>query len=119
VVTGAIKAGLNIINAAARVSTVKRFVYLSSTVAAITVRLNERITVGIDQFNEFAKRVAWEPPPYDGRGPHVYGASKAETEEALWKFVRDENPGFTFNTGTTPTLFFCIVFAGAECDSIT
>lgn len=102
VITGAIQSALNVIKAAAAVSTIKRFVYLSSTAAAYTVNIEEDITIRVDRFNEWAKRKAWEPPPYDGRGPHVYEASKAETEEALWKFVREERPRFTFNTGSIP-----------------
>ena len=30
---------------------------------------------------------------------HVYGASKAESERAGWKFVKENNPGFVFNAG--------------------
>jgi hypothetical protein len=111
VITGAVESGLNVIKAAARTPTVKRFVYLSSTVAAITVRLEENITVGVNQFNDYAKKKAWEPPPYDGRGPRVYEASKAETEEALWKYVQLENPPFTFNTGNCSNVFSYVGFA--------
>lgn len=116
VITGAVKAGLNVVKAAARVPTVKRFVYLSSTAAAYTVKLEEEVLVGVDQFNEWAKSKAWEPPPYHGRGPRVYEASKAATEEALWKFVRDQQPGFTFNAGSLSVLsqdLWCLLTVGS------
>lgn len=100
VIPTAVESGLNIIRAATRYPKIRRFVYLSSTVAAVTVKLETAMTVDNDQFNEFAKQKAWEPAPYDGRGPHVYAASKTQTEEALWKFVQIEKPSFTFNTGS-------------------
>jgi hypothetical protein len=49
-------------------------------------------------WNEADFKAAWAPPPYnDDRKWAVYGSSKMEAERALWKFVKEQKPGFVVN----------------------
>lgn len=100
VVTGSIQATMEIVKEAAKVSSVKRFVYTSSSTAATNPAPGVEKTVKVDTFNEETVKQAWAPPPYEAdRAFAVYGASKTQAEQALWKFMEEEKPGFVLNTG--------------------
>lgn len=44
-------------------------------------------------------RAAWdEATPAENKPFHVYAASKTEGERAAWKWVKENQPGFTFNS---------------------
>ncbi|KAF7557932.1 hypothetical protein G7Z17_g327 [Cylindrodendrum hubeiense] len=99
---------LGLLQAAAREPSVKRFVY-TSTVGAVYSPLAQGgvpITLTKDSWNDAAVKAAWAPPPYEPqRAILVYAASKVEAERAMFKFVNDENPGFT---ATAVNPFFVI-----------
>jgi nucleoside-diphosphate-sugar epimerase len=100
VVTPVINATVNLAKAAAKFPSIKRFVYTSSSMAVATPQPNKEFTVTDKTWNESSVEAAWAPPPYDrSRGFIVYGASKTQAEQALWKFVEDEKPSFVLNTG--------------------
>ncbi|KAK5052093.1 hypothetical protein LTR84_002897 [Exophiala bonariae] len=88
----------NVLEAAAKEGSVKRFVYTSSVAAAAMPIPNTKWHMDKTSWNDLAVQIAWAPPPYDGRGPLVYSAAKTESEKSLWKFVGDENPRFAVNT---------------------
>ncbi|KAK7429491.1 hypothetical protein QQZ08_004084 [Neonectria magnoliae] len=89
---------LSILKSAAQAASVKRFTLTSSS-TSVYLPVGEKTTVDADTFNEKALELAWAPPPYtEDRSFAVYAASKTEAEVALWKFVKEEKPGFVANT---------------------
>jgi nucleoside-diphosphate-sugar epimerase len=100
VVTPVVKASLNIIKAAANFPGIKRVVYTSSSMAAASPFPDKEFVVDAKTWNESSVEVAWKPPPYEpSRGFDVYGASKTQAEQALWKFMEEEKPNFVLNCG--------------------
>lgn len=100
-ITPTIKRGLAVLKTAATIPTVKRFVYTSSSTAVTLPYPNKEFTIETDTWDDPCIELAWAPPPYEpSRGYVVYAASKTQTEQAMWKFVIEEKPGFVFNTGT-------------------
>lgn len=96
-----IASAINALEAAGRESTVRRFVYCSSTTAAANAGNGTRSKVTADSWNMAAFTAAWEPPPYTiDRAWAVYAAGKMQTEQAVWKWHRDRRPNFVLNCGT-------------------
>ncbi|KAF2670264.1 NAD(P)-binding protein [Microthyrium microscopicum] len=95
VVTGA----LNALKAAAREPSVKRVVLTSSSTAAASPQPNKVFTMDENTWNGSAVEAAWAPPPYEGlqRRLDVYSASKTQSEQAAWKFMKEEKPDFVLN----------------------
>jgi nucleoside-diphosphate-sugar epimerase len=91
---------LNALKAAASEPSVKRVVLTSSSTAAASPQPNKVFTIDPDTWNETAVQAAWAPPPYEGlqRRLDVYSASKTQGEQAAWKFMKDNKPGFVLNT---------------------
>lgn len=107
VITPTIAGALNALEAAAQESHVKRFVYTSSTVAAVSAGTGTRTEVTSDSWNMSAFLTAWQPPPYDDdRAWAVYASSKLQTEQAVWRWYSDHRPQFTLNTGKILSLPF-------------
>jgi nucleoside-diphosphate-sugar epimerase len=99
VITQAVNSILNLLHAAARQSSVKRFVYTSSIGAVYSPKGGVRATVTNDSWNVAAVEAAWAPPPYEmQRAPKVYAASKVEAEKAMFEFITNEHPGFVANS---------------------
>lgn len=95
VVNGAINAA----SSAAKHSSVKRFVYTSSSSAITAPKPNVEFTISTDDWNTDQVEEAWKPPPYErGREWVVYAASKTQAEQAMWTFVKEREPGFVLNT---------------------
>jgi nucleoside-diphosphate-sugar epimerase len=94
-----VEGSLNALRAAASEPSVKRVVLTSSSTAVLSPQPNKEIVVTTDTWNDGAIKDAWAPPPYEGlqRRLDVYSASKTEGEQAAWKFVKDNKPGFVFN----------------------
>jgi hypothetical protein len=78
---------------------VKRFVFTSSSTAAVNPVPNKKFDIDESSWNQFAIDRAWAPPPYTepDRAWCVYGASKAQGEQAVWKFVKEQKPHFECN----------------------
>ncbi|KAJ9615281.1 hypothetical protein H2200_001356 [Cladophialophora chaetospira] len=91
---------LNALRAAAAESSIKRFVLTSSSTAAISPTPNVEFSADESTWNEEAIKAAWAPPPYEGeqRKLDVYSASKTQGEQAAWKFMKEQKPGFVLNT---------------------
>ena len=99
VVPGVVKGAVNAAASAAKQISVKRFVYTSSSVAITAPKPNVEFTISTDDWNEKDVEAAWKPPPYEkGRAWAVYGASKTQAEQELWKFAKEHKPGFVLNT---------------------
>lgn len=91
-----------LLEAAAKEPSVKRFVLTSSSSAALTPKPNVDQTATVDSWNNEAVDVAFNkkgqnigPNPY---GFIVYAASKTQGERALWKFMKEQKPGFVANS---------------------
>lgn len=98
-VPAVVKGVLNSLAAAAKEPTVKRVVITSSSVAATSPKPNVEFSVDPGTWNEEATKRAWAPPPYEGtqRRLDVYSAQKTQAEQAGWKWMRDNKPGFVLN----------------------
>ena len=95
-----VEAALTVCRSAARESSIKRFVFTSTFWAAAfpTPGVSDTIT-NLDTWNEAARHEALAPPPYEtDRVIAVYCAAKAEAEQAVWKFVKDEKLPWAVNS---------------------
>ncbi|KAH8658582.1 hypothetical protein BGZ61DRAFT_486186 [Ilyonectria robusta] len=89
---------LSLLRAAAAQPSVRRVVYTSTAAAAVMPMPGVEGQIGRDSWNDAAVQAAWAPPPYEGsRSLVTYIASKVEAEKAVWKFAKEQNPGFTVN----------------------
>ncbi len=110
VIPQVISAATNVLKAAFAEPGVYRFVYLSSCSAAL---LSSTDTPGIiiteQSWCEELVRDAWAPPPYEpSRGLQVYAASKAQGEQAVWKYYNEhryERPDLVVNTGQSQSCY--------------
>ncbi|KAM5346115.1 hypothetical protein ACJ41O_009120 [Fusarium nematophilum] len=90
--------GLNLLRSAAKSGDVRRFVLTSSCAAATSPRRGNWPTISSDTWNEEAIAEAWAEPPYlPDRGFAVYAASKAQAENEMWKWYRENKPRFVLN----------------------
>ncbi|KAK6606751.1 aldehyde reductase protein [Botrytis cinerea] len=92
-------AGVNsILNSAAAEPSVKRFVITSSSIAAAKPTPNKEFYIDENTWNDEDVEAAYAPPPYDpSRSWIVYGASKVESERAVWKYMKEKKPAFVAN----------------------
>ncbi|KAI0467425.1 hypothetical protein F4859DRAFT_243157 [Xylaria cf. heliscus] len=103
VIPGAVEYALNALKAAYAEPRITRFVFCSSSTAAVlSVAGRPGIVVTEATFNEDAVRDAWAPPPYTPeRSQAVYSASKTLAEQAIWKYYRENahrRPDMVVNT---------------------
>lgn len=98
----------NALKSAYKEASVKRFVLTSSSSTCyLAVGSADPSVPGIkvtaDTWNESALKAAWADPPYTpDRGARVYAASKTESEQAVWKYHkenRNRRPDLVVNTG--------------------
>lgn len=98
---------------------VKRFVYTSSSTAALNPIPNKEIEFDEKTWNEECITRAWAPPPYqDSRKWDVYGASKTQAEQELWKFAKEKKPHFEVNA-VLPNANFGPIFDPENQDAST
>ncbi|GJN86896.1 NAD dependent epimerase/dehydratase [Purpureocillium lilacinum] len=106
VIPPAIAGALNALKAAYAQPSVKRFVLTSSSTAAYLPDSGGNgaapIDITTETWNEDAIRRAWADPPYTPeRASFVYAASKAQAEQRVWEFHRENRhrrPDLTVNT---------------------
>lgn len=98
VVPQVIAGAVNAAESAAKEPSIKRFVYTSSSVAITTPKPNKKFEISINDWNEEDVKIAWADPPYTSeRSYSVYAASKTQGEQAIWKFAKEQKPGFVIN----------------------
>ncbi|KAK4507430.1 hypothetical protein PRZ48_001165 [Zasmidium cellare] len=103
VITPTIAGALNALEAAAQEAHVKRFVYCSSTVAAVSSGTGTKTEVTSDSWNMSAFLTAWQPPPYDdNRAWAVYASSKLQTEQASLTNLNPVLPGTLWGKQLAP-----------------
>lgn len=90
-------AGLNALKACAKTPSVKRFVNTSSAFATTMPRPHDEKEFYVDKntYNDDALAEAKTDTPR--KNIMVYCAMKSEAEKAMWKWVEENKPGFTFN----------------------
>jgi nucleoside-diphosphate-sugar epimerase len=99
VVTPVLNSVKNLLEVAAAEPSIKRFVYTSSSIAATYPNPHEKVLVDSSSWNHAAVDAAWKPPPYNqDRMWIVYAASKLQSEQACFDFVKEKKPGFVLNT---------------------
>lgn len=106
-VENAAKSVRDLLDLAAQEPSVKRVVLTSSQAACISPVAGVPYEITVNTWNETALKAAHEPftpteqtdmATYVGRGMNVYAARKLATERAGFDFVKEKQPGFTFNT---------------------
>ncbi|KAJ6171418.1 hypothetical protein N7470_000485 [Penicillium chermesinum] len=99
-----IAGALNALKAAYSEPSVKRFVLTSSSTAAVGLLDEPGTIVTEDKYNEKAIKKAWDGPPYEpSHSIIVYEASKAQSEQEVWKYHKEhqaKRPDLVVNTGT-------------------
>jgi len=102
VINGVVHGTEAFLKAAAKQESVKRFVLTSSSTAALVPQPNKEFSVSVDTWDDEAVDAAWNRKGQSlGVNPYpfvVYSASKTEGERALWRFVKEEKPGFVVNS---------------------
>ena len=92
---------LSVLKSAAK-ERVQRFVLTSSANAAMSSRPNHPVFITADTWNEEGVQLAFNLPQELSeveRGLAVYGASKVKGEQALWKWVEENQPRMVVNSG--------------------
>ena len=99
VIPAVVDGALNAATSAAKQTSVKRFVYTSSSTAISAPKPNVEFTISTDDWNKEDVEAAWKPPPYEAeRAWATYGASKTQAEQEMWKFMKEHKPSFVLNT---------------------
>jgi nucleoside-diphosphate-sugar epimerase len=99
VITPMVKGVRNLLETASKEKSVKRFVFTSSNRAALNPIPGKKASVHANLWNDSAIESAWRPPPYEAdRIWDVYAALKAQVEQEVWRFAKEENPKFVVNT---------------------
>ncbi|KAL4885430.1 hypothetical protein BJY04DRAFT_179708 [Aspergillus karnatakaensis] len=117
VITPTVEALRRLLDAANKEQSVKRFVFTSSDQAASNRSTTKEIPINEDTWNDEAIEAAWKPPPYEAeRGWDVYSALKAQVEQEMWRFSREENPRFVVNS-VLPTYTIGTIFDEQQAGS--
>ncbi|KAH7084154.1 NAD dependent epimerase/dehydratase [Paraphoma chrysanthemicola] len=101
-ITGYTNGILNALRAAANEPTVKRFVLTSSSAATPILDTESEGSIAYDGWNDEAVKQAWTPPFTPEKTWMVYGASKVQGEQTVFKFVKEQKPQFQASTIVTP-----------------
>lgn len=96
---GSVDTNLTLLKSAAKESTVKAVTITSSSMSQYSQTPNKKWTIDQNTWNEDALSHAYDKPYKQENLWPVYAASKVVGEREAWKFVRENNPSFTFNTG--------------------
>ncbi|KAL7917176.1 hypothetical protein ACQKWADRAFT_324866 [Trichoderma austrokoningii] len=93
------KAARNILEAAMKQSSIKRFVLTSSSSAAYFANLSQKVIITEESWNEVALQAAYSTStPHEQMPFIVYAASKLESERTAWGWFKHNQPDFEMNT---------------------
>ncbi|KAG8525925.1 uncharacterized protein KY384_000687 [Bacidia gigantensis] len=112
VIPGVVQGIRDVLESALSEPSVKRFVFTSSSTAATNPKPDVSFSIPGDMWNAETVEQAWAPPPYTpDRKWDVYGASKTQAEQELWKFVNDHKKdiGFVANAILPNAMFGRII----------
>ncbi|KAE8319169.1 hypothetical protein BDV41DRAFT_521331 [Aspergillus transmontanensis] len=107
IISKSVATTLSVLEAAAKHDTVTQFVLTSSASAASFPQPDQPgIIIDSNTWNDSAVRSARDPSvPVAQKSYLVYAASKTESEREAWKWVKQNKPGFDFNTVLPDTNF--------------
>ncbi|KAF5252551.1 hypothetical protein FANTH_2445 [Fusarium anthophilum] len=114
VIEDTIKSNLYLLEAAAKVPSVKSVVITSSLAACALPTTGEPYKIDVTTWSTDAIDKTSEP--WDGQGDPrwhgivLYGAAKARSEQAAFAWVREHKPSFSFNT-VVPNVNFAIAIS--------
>lgn len=91
-----VNGGLNALRSCAKSPSVKRVVFTSSSLAATFPKPNIEFSIDENSYNEEAVEEVKKDAAKQGL--YIYSAMKTEAEKAMWKWMRENKPGFVFNT---------------------
>lgn len=91
----AVDTALNALEACAKQSSMKRFVYASSSFAATQPKPDVDFRTATDAYNDEAVARNQEP---GADGETVYSASKAEADRAIYRWVKENKPSLVVNS---------------------
>jgi nucleoside-diphosphate-sugar epimerase len=98
-IPGSVNSDLSVLNSAAKEPSVKAVVLTSSSWAQSIPQPNKKFNIDKDTWNEWAAEHAYDKPYGADKLMTVYAASKVLGERACWKFMKENNAGFVFNSG--------------------
>lgn len=99
VITEVISSAHSILDSAMQSPSVKSFVYTGSTGALAPAVFNVAQKLDETSYNEEAVEKAWAPPPYTmDRAMSVYGASKTQAEQAVFKYATERKAPFVVSS---------------------
>lgn len=104
VIPFAVDFAVNALEAAYKEPSVKRFIFTSSSAAAVVSSPDiPAANITEDSWTDFIVDAAWADPPYTQEREMVtYAASKNQAEKAVWKYHKENSqkrPDLTVNTG--------------------
>lgn len=119
VIPEVVAGALSVLKSASRTPSVKRVVYTSSAITTGFPQPNTPLVTTPQSWNTAASTLAWAPGPYeeDRKWP-VYAASKTEAEQACWKYMEEEKPGFEFSTVLPCTNFGASLLKGQVAETL-
>ncbi|EHK47846.1 hypothetical protein TRIATDRAFT_217087 [Trichoderma atroviride IMI 206040] len=89
----------NILEAASKQPSIKRFVLTSSSSAAYFPNPSQKVIITEETWNEVALQAAYSAATPPEQKPFiVYAASKLESERAAWEWFKHSQPKFEMNT---------------------
>ncbi|OBT41210.1 hypothetical protein VE00_08096 [Pseudogymnoascus sp. WSF 3629] len=103
VIPFAVDFAVNALQAAYKEPSVKRFIFTSSSAAAVVSSPDiPAANITEDSWTDYVVDAAWADPPYtQERAMVTYAASKNQAEKAVWKYHKEnrhERPDLTVNT---------------------
>lgn len=109
VIPFAVDFAVNALQAAYKEPSVKRFIFTSSSTAAVVSSPDTpAANITEDSWTDYVVDAAWADPPYtQERAMVTYAASKNQAEKAVWKYHKEnrhERPDLTVNTGNISVL---------------
>ncbi|OGM43401.1 cinnamoyl-CoA reductase [Aspergillus bombycis] len=107
IISKSVASTLSVLEVAARHNSVTQVILTSSLSAALLPQPGQPgINIDSSTWNDGAVRSAKDPSVPVAQKPYlVYAASKTESEREAWKWVKQNNPGFDFNTVLPGTIF--------------
>lgn len=97
VIDPVIRLAEELLGAAAKIPSIKRFVYTSST-SALAAMMNVPGHLNTETWNEESVKLAYKEPYSQENALHVYSASKVLGEKAVFDFAKKHKPGFVVNS---------------------
>jgi nucleoside-diphosphate-sugar epimerase len=111
-ITNMINGTLSIFRTAQAEPSVKRVVLTASSMGSVPWKTGVEYSFDTNTYNEDSIEKAYAPPFTADKAFFVYGAGKALTEKAAFKWIEENKPNFTYNA-VLPAANFGVSASGA------